>query len=78
MVDWCFIVVDSFNLSRETVGIAMSILDRYLISGKGKSTEGLQNKQTNQFATTTFFYMAVKIRACPAWHRHAHQVIAEG
>ena len=61
MVDWCFIVVDSVDLSRETVGIAMSILDRYLSSGNGKSAEALQNKQKFQLATITSFYMAVKI-----------------
>ena len=61
MVDWCFIVVDSVDLSRETVGIVMSILDRYLSSGNGKSAEALQNKQTFQLAAITSFYMAVKI-----------------
>mmetsp|Transcript_19069 Transcript_19069/g.31100 ORF Transcript_19069/g.31100 Transcript_19069/m.31100 type:complete len:285 (-) Transcript_19069:104-958(-) len=61
MVDWCFIVVDSFDLSRETVGIAMSILDRYLSSGKGKSAEALQNEQAFQLAAITSLYMAVKI-----------------
>lgn len=61
MVDWCFIVVDSFDLSRETVAIAMSILDRYLSSGKGKSVEALQKKNKFQLATITSFYMAVKI-----------------
>mmetsp|Transcript_21803 Transcript_21803/g.47465 ORF Transcript_21803/g.47465 Transcript_21803/m.47465 type:complete len:290 (+) Transcript_21803:87-956(+) len=62
IVDWCFIVADSFDLSRETVGIAMSILDRYLSSnGKGKSAEALQSKQTFQLVAITSFYMAVKI-----------------
>lgn len=61
MVDWCFIVVDSFNLSRETVGIAMSIGDRYLSSTKGKSLKALVNKQMYQLATITSFYMAVKV-----------------
>ncbi|KAL7552677.1 hypothetical protein ACHAWF_015905 [Thalassiosira exigua] len=62
MVDWCFVVCDSFGLSRETVGIAMSILDRYLSSGKGKSAEVLQSKLKFQLASITSFYTAVKIR----------------
>jgi len=62
IVDWCFIVADSFDLSRETVGIATSILDRYLSSdGKGKSAEALQSKQIFQLVAITSFYMAVKI-----------------
>lgn len=62
IVDWCFIVADSFDLSRETVGIAMSILDRYLSSdGEGKSAEALQSKQIFQLVAITSFYMAVKI-----------------
>jgi hypothetical protein len=39
MGDWCFTVVDA--LSKEMVGMAMSILDRYLSSGKGKSSYAL-------------------------------------
>jgi len=61
MVDWCFIVCDSFEeLNRETVGIAMSILDRYLSSGKGKSAEALRCKRRFQLACITSFYVAVK------------------
>lgn len=61
LVDWCFTVVDSLNLSRETVGISMSILDRYISSGKGKSTEALRDKHRFQLAAITSFYMAVKL-----------------
>jgi len=61
MVDWCFTVVDSFNLSRESVWRAMNILDRYLSSGKGLSAKALENKQTFQLASTVCLYMAVKV-----------------
>lgn len=61
MVDWCFTVVDAFNLSRETVAVAMSILDRYLSSGKGDAPKSLQCKRKFQLASITCFYMAVKI-----------------
>jgi hypothetical protein len=61
MVDWCFILVDAFALSRETVGVTMSILDRYLSSGKGKSHEALECRQTFQRAVVTSFFMAIKI-----------------
>jgi len=61
MVDWCFTVVDSFNLSRESVWRAMDILDRYLSSGKGLSVKALENKQSFQLASTVCLYMAVKV-----------------
>ena len=61
MVGWCFTVVDAFALSRETVGAAMSILDRYLSSGNGKSHEALKCPQTFQRSVITSFFMAIKI-----------------
>jgi hypothetical protein len=61
MVDWCFTVVDAVNLSRETVGVTVSILDRYLSSGKGDATNTLQCKQMFQLASVTCFYMSVKV-----------------
>jgi hypothetical protein len=62
MVDWCFVICDILGLSRETVGIAFSILDRYLSSDNGKlSSEALRNKQTFQLAATTCLFVAVKL-----------------
>jgi len=61
MVGWCFTVVDAFALSRETVGAAMSILDRYLSSGNGKSHVALKCPQTFQRSVITSFFMAIKI-----------------
>jgi len=61
LVDWCFTVADSFDLSRETVGIGMSILDRYLSSGNGKSAGALRDKHKFQLAAITSFYVAVKL-----------------
>ena len=61
MIDWCFTVVDAFNLSRESVAISMSLLDRYLSSNNGKSVDVLQSKQQFQLAAITCFYIAVKI-----------------
>jgi hypothetical protein len=61
MVSWCFTVVDAFALSRETVGVAMSILDRYLSSGKGKSLDALKCTQAFQRSAITSLFMAIKI-----------------
>ncbi|KAL3809255.1 hypothetical protein ACHAXA_007992 [Cyclostephanos tholiformis] len=62
MVDWFFAVADSFALSRETVGSAMSILDRYLSSGNGdKSREALECREMFQTAAIAAFFLAMKI-----------------
>ena len=61
MVDWCFTVVDSCNLSRESVWRAINLLDRYLSSGKGLSLSALENKHIFQLASTVCLYMAVKV-----------------
>ena len=66
MIDWCFTVSDSFDrISRESVSIAASILDRYLSSGKGRSAEALprneRGRRNFQLASITSFYTAAKI-----------------
>ena len=43
MIEWCFTVVDALDLSRESVAISMSLLDRYLSSNNGKSCDALQS-----------------------------------
>ena len=61
MVGWCFTVMNAFALSRETVGVVMSILNRYLSLGKGKLHEVLKCMQTFQRSVITSFFMAIKI-----------------
>lgn len=61
MINWCFTVVDALDLSRETVGIAVSILDRYLSSGKGKSFEAVKCTKSFQRSVVTTLFMAIKI-----------------
>lgn len=59
MSEWCYQVVDFCNLSRETVAIAMSYLDRYLLSESGKPV--LENKKLFQLVTVTALYVAIKV-----------------
>jgi hypothetical protein len=78
MVDWCFTVVDAFNLSREAVGVAVSILDRYLSSGKGDATNTLQCKQKFQLASVTCFYMSVKVHESAQFGVHLITQLCRG
>lgn len=61
MIDWCFTVIDAFGLNRDTVGMAMSIVDRYLSSNKGKSYEARNCTKIFQRSVITSLYMAIKI-----------------
>ncbi len=61
MANWCDQIADTMSFSRETVGIAMSYLDRYLSSGKGQSGNSLQNKDRFQLAAIASFYLAIKL-----------------
>jgi hypothetical protein len=61
MVVWCHSVMDAFALSREKVCVAMSILDRYLSSGNGRSIDALKCTQAFQRCAITTLYMSIKI-----------------
>jgi hypothetical protein len=61
MIDWCYTVIDAFGLNRDTVGLAMSITDRYLSSTKGKSNEARNCTKIFQRSVITSLYMAIKI-----------------
>ena len=59
MTEWCYQVVDYCKFSRETVAIAMSLIDRYLCSKNGQ--EALVNRKLFQLASMTSLYTAVKV-----------------
>lgn len=57
MAEWCFQIVDFCKFQRESVEIAMNLLDRYLLV----DTSALSQRVTFQLASMTSLYMAVKI-----------------
>mmetsp|Transcript_34046 Transcript_34046/g.81862 ORF Transcript_34046/g.81862 Transcript_34046/m.81862 type:complete len:339 (+) Transcript_34046:2878-3894(+) len=59
MCEWCYQVVDFCKFRRETVGIGMSYLDRYLCSDKGKGALG--DRKEYQLVAMTCLYIAIKI-----------------
>jgi hypothetical protein len=56
MVEWYVDFADAFALSKETLGVAVSILDRYLSSGNENSHEALKSLQAFQRAAVTPFF----------------------
>lgn len=59
MCEWCYQVVDFCKFRRETVGIGMSYLDRYLCSEKGKKALG--DRKEYQLVAMTCLYVAIKL-----------------
>jgi hypothetical protein len=59
MCEWCYQVVDFCKFRRETVGIGMSYLDRYLCSKKGRRS--LSDRKEYQLVAMTCLYVAIKI-----------------
>lgn len=59
MVEWCYQVVDFCKFGRETVAIAMSYLDRYLMTEAGRPA--LDDRKIFQLAAITSVYTAIKI-----------------
>ena len=59
MAEWCYRIVDFCKFERESVAIAMSLLDRYLSSDAGR--EALCDKTAFQLVAMTCLYTAVKV-----------------
>jgi hypothetical protein len=59
MCEWCYQVVDFCKFRRETVGIGMSYLDRFLCTQQG--IDALCNRKIYQLAAMTALYIAIKI-----------------
>ena len=59
MCEWCYQVVDFCKFRRETVGIGMSYLDRYMCSKKGKKALG--DRKEYQLIAMTCLYVAIKL-----------------
>lgn len=59
MCEWCYQVVDFCKFRRETVGIGMTYLDRYLCSDKGKKALG--DRKEYQLVAMTCLYIAIKL-----------------
>eukprot|EP00542_Grammatophora_oceanica_P009416 CAMPEP_0194026086 /NCGR_PEP_ID=MMETSP0009_2-20130614/393_1 /TAXON_ID=210454 /ORGANISM="Grammatophora oceanica, Strain CCMP 410" /LENGTH=282 /DNA_ID=CAMNT_0038664593 /DNA_START=78 /DNA_END=926 /DNA_ORIENTATION=- len=57
MAEWCYQVVDFCRFNRETVGIAMDMLDRYLMA----SPAAIEDRKIFQLAAMTCLYTAVKV-----------------
>lgn len=60
MLNWLCQISDALSLNRETVGFAMSLLDRYLSTNTDGAKQALADKHKFQLAAITSYYIAVK------------------
>ena len=61
MAEWCAQVIDFCKFSRETVGIGMSYLDRFIASGVRRSRTARTDRKEYQLAAMTTLVMAIKL-----------------
>jgi len=63
MSQWCFQVVDFAKFRRETVSIAMNLLDRFLCSHpfNDAARKAMNCRKAYQLASMTTLYMAIKV-----------------
>uniref|UniRef100_A0A7S4QQU5 Cyclin-like domain-containing protein n=1 Tax=Ditylum brightwellii TaxID=49249 RepID=A0A7S4QQU5_9STRA len=59
MIEWCYQIVDQCGFDRESVVIAISYLDRFLMTQSG--VPALHNNKTFQLVTMTCLYIAIKL-----------------
>jgi len=61
MCEWCFQIADFCKYQRESVGVGMHYLDRFLCSGSETANMALLDRKVYQLAAMTAFYIAVKL-----------------
>jgi|EP00956_Cyclotella_meneghiniana_P014734 uncharacterized protein YerC len=61
MVKWLCQISDALSLNRDTVGLAMSLLDRFLSTNTESAKQALADKYKFQLASITTYYIAVKV-----------------
>ena len=62
MVDWCYNVVDSCQLERESVAIAMEMVDRFLSNKTSATAMDVRHDRIQfQLLTLTALYVSIKI-----------------
>jgi len=58
---WFYELIDLFELSRDTVAIAMSYLDRFLSSSSKRARRSFYDRKEYQLAAITTLYMSIKL-----------------
>ncbi|EED93105.1 predicted protein [Thalassiosira pseudonana CCMP1335] len=70
MLEWCFKMVDFFNIDRSIVPIATSYQDRFLVTPAGEAARS--TRETFRIASVTSLYIAIKLYVPHKWNVTAH------
>ncbi|KAL3797838.1 hypothetical protein HJC23_006876 [Cyclotella cryptica] len=70
MLEWCFKMVDFFNIDRSIVSLATSYQDRFLSTAMGLSARTC--RETFRIASVTCLYIAIKLYVPHKWNVTAH------
>ncbi|KAL7540698.1 hypothetical protein ACHAXR_010312 [Thalassiosira sp. AJA248-18] len=60
MVDWCYNIIDNCQFDRETVTVAMQMVDRFLSEPSSNKEHYLNSHQHFQLLTMAALYIAIK------------------
>mmetsp|Transcript_1228 Transcript_1228/g.3050 ORF Transcript_1228/g.3050 Transcript_1228/m.3050 type:complete len:329 (-) Transcript_1228:84-1070(-) len=61
LVDWCYGFVDRCEFKRETVAVAMSIVDRFMCASVPQARDALYHRAKYQLVAVTALYMSIKL-----------------
>lgn len=76
MAYWCYQVVDRCQFSRDTVAIAMNMLDRFLASPSGHHV--LKDRRVFQLTCMTCLYTAIKVHESEALSSKTIESLSQG
>mmetsp|Transcript_24771 Transcript_24771/g.59733 ORF Transcript_24771/g.59733 Transcript_24771/m.59733 type:complete len:315 (+) Transcript_24771:140-1084(+) len=60
IVDWCYAIIDQCNFDRETVAIAVDIIDRFLSKPSVIARDALADRKKYQLLAISALYIAIK------------------
>ena len=75
MCEWCYNIVDHYDVDREVVSIAMNYLDRYVANKKAKATDGTYISNLDfQLLSVTSLFLATKLHGDFTVGKHGRKI----
>ncbi|EED95560.1 predicted protein [Thalassiosira pseudonana CCMP1335] len=78
IVDWCYSVVDHCQFNRETVAIAMEMVDRFLSKPSLIASRALRSHREYQLLAMSALYLAIKLNERVAFGSEYFSMMSNG
>lgn len=78
IVDWCYSVVDHCQFNRETVAIAMEMVDRFLSKPSHIASRALRSHWEYQLLAMSALYLAIKLNERVAFGSEYFSMVSNG